>query len=91
MPNRNYQNGRAREYRIKKRLEREGYTVFRQAGSHTKIDLIAIRLVTDRNKDYKTEYRFIQSKPTDYVAPKEREDIHNLEQRLGISIEILSR
>ena len=43
MPNRNYNKGRAYEYKIKKRYEKLGYTVFRTAGSHSPADLIALR------------------------------------------------
>ncbi len=39
----NYQRGRAFEYRIKARLEDEGYFVARVAGSHTPCDLIALK------------------------------------------------
>ena len=40
--NRNYVNGANFERRIKARLEADGYTCFRTAGSHTPCDLIAI-------------------------------------------------
>ena len=42
MPNRNYQKGRAFEYKTKKEYEKKGYLVFRTAGSHSVADLIAI-------------------------------------------------
>jgi Holliday junction resolvase len=42
MPNKNYQKGRAFEYKIKKKYEDKGYLVFRSAGSHSVADLIAI-------------------------------------------------
>jgi len=38
----NYQRGRAKEYRVKKKLEQQGYYVIRSAGSHSYFDLIAI-------------------------------------------------
>jgi len=41
--NRNYTAGRSYEYKAKKVLEREGYTVTRAAGSHGKWDLIAVK------------------------------------------------
>jgi Holliday junction resolvase len=41
--NRNYVNGRATEYRAKKELEKDGYTVIRAAGSHGPWDLIAMQ------------------------------------------------
>jgi Holliday junction resolvase-like predicted endonuclease len=37
-----YRRGRAYEYKVKKQLEREGWTVLRTAGSHGLFDLIAI-------------------------------------------------
>lgn len=42
MPNRNYINGRAREYKVKWALERLGMISFRSAGSHSPIDVIGI-------------------------------------------------
>lgn len=41
MPNRNYERGRAYEYKAKQQLEAEGYTVIRAAGSHGRWDLLA--------------------------------------------------
>jgi len=38
----NYQRGRDTEYKVKKELEKEGYVVFRTAGSHGVADIIAI-------------------------------------------------
>lgn len=38
-----YQQGRAKEYRIKTALERGGWTVYRTAGSHSQWDLLAVR------------------------------------------------
>jgi Holliday junction resolvase len=69
MPNRNYVNGRAFEYKTKKKLEQMGYTVFRTAGSHSKVDLIA----------YDIEHRvvwFIQCK-AGHLSEKERERIYS--------------
>lgn len=39
----NYTKGRGFEYWVKKKLEANGFTVFRSAGSHSAADLIAIR------------------------------------------------
>ena len=39
----NYRRGRSYEYRIKKKLEKEGWLVIRSAGSHSLFDLIAIK------------------------------------------------
>ena len=40
--NKNYVNGRAFEYRVKCDLGRKGYYVIRSAGSHGKVDLVAL-------------------------------------------------
>lgn len=40
MPNKNYVNGRTREYRTMRLLETLGYTAFRSAGSHGLWDVI---------------------------------------------------
>jgi len=42
MAGRNYERGRAFEYRVKKRLEREGFFVVRSAGSRFP-DLVAVK------------------------------------------------
>jgi len=41
MPNKNYQRGRAYEYKEKKIWEEMGYFVIRSAGSHSLFDLVA--------------------------------------------------
>ena len=46
MSNRNYINGRNFEYVVKKKLESEGWTVWRTPGSKSKADLIAVRKQT---------------------------------------------
>jgi Holliday junction resolvase len=52
----NYFRGRTREYRIMHNLEKKGLVVFRTAGSHGVVDLIAINPKTK-------EIIFIQAKP----------------------------
>lgn len=42
MPNKNYNRGRALEYRVMKHFRSKGFEVFRSAGSHSKVDVIAI-------------------------------------------------
>jgi Holliday junction resolvase len=39
----NYEKGRAGEYEVKKKLESQGYVVFRTAGSHSFCDLICFQ------------------------------------------------
>ena len=38
----NYERGRAFEYKVRDHLKAEGYQVFRMAGSHSCVDLIAV-------------------------------------------------
>jgi len=64
LPNKNYQKGRSKEYKIKKILEREGYIVLRTAGSHGFADLVAI------SKEERL-IRFIQCKPDDFPKSEE--------------------
>lgn len=42
MPNRNYNNGRAKETRIVNKARAKGYIAFRSAGSHSPIDVVII-------------------------------------------------
>ena len=43
MPNRNYEKGRRKEYKIVRNLEKQGYDIVqRTAGSHSPFDIIAI-------------------------------------------------
>ena len=67
MVNRNYKNGRAKEYRIIEKLKKAGYDiVFRSAGSHSSIDIVAIR-----KSD--TSIVFVQSKPKKFSKNKAQE------------------
>ncbi len=43
MANRRYQSGREFEYRVKHDLEKRGYYCIRAAGSHSKVDLVAVK------------------------------------------------
>jgi len=95
--NKNYKNGAAREYRIMKKLEKEGWFCIRSAGSHSPIDIIAIKRLYGFSTIPKgtivnnlgTAIRFIQSKKTGYLTPMERAEKEKLEQKLGISIEVM--
>lgn len=62
MPNSNYNRGRAYEYKAKKELEVEGYSVIRAAGSHGPWDLVAIP------RDASRPVRCIQIKVTKVPA-----------------------
>jgi len=129
--NKNYINGAARERRIMKKLEKEGWFCIRSAGSHSPIDIIAMMPTTEHLKllDKKAEkekwgneewqkvqeqaykfnimisnepnvvfgydepikviVRFIQSKKSGYLSPKERAEKQKLERKLGINIEVM--
>lgn len=54
----NYTKGRAFEYQVKKILEKDGQTVWRTAGSHSPVDLIAVYKDTFGNM----QINFIQCK-----------------------------
>lgn len=66
MTNFNYRKGRAKEYRIAKRLQKDGYITIRSAGSHSFADLVAI------HPDTRT-ILFIQSKPKNFSQNKMNE------------------
>jgi len=69
MPNRNYVNGRAFEYRVKNYLEKKGFFVVRSASSKGPFDLIAI----NRYMTYG-----IQCKANGKVSKKELETIREI-------------
>jgi len=81
-----YKNGAARERRIMKKLEKEGWFCIRSAGSHSPIDIMAMR---QNHLLGVLEIRFIQSKKTGYLTPQERKEKEGLEQKLGITIEVM--
>lgn len=73
MPNRNYINGRRKEYAIIKELKERGFNIAqRTAGSHSPIDVFGI------SKDKKV-ITFIQSKPTNFSARKKEEILKELD------------
>jgi len=89
--NKNYINGAAREYRIMKKLEKEGWFCIRSAGSHSPIDIIVIKPLQEAegNNPPSILLRFIQSKKSGYLTPQERREKEELEQKLGIKIEVM--
>jgi len=95
--NKNYKSGVAREYRIMKKLEKEGWFCIRSAGSHSPIDIIAIKRLYGFSTTPKgtivnnlgTVIRFIQSKKTGYLSPQERKEKEEIENKLGIIIEVM--
>lgn len=78
MPNKAYGRGRALEYAMKDKLEKQGYFVVRAAGSHGVADLVAI-------KYYKlgAEILFISCKIPMYAPPAERKALLDAAARYG--------
>lgn len=77
MPNKNYVKGRNKEYRICAQLKAEGYEIAqRSAGSHSPIDVFAIRKSDKKIK-------FIQSKPENYGKTASERIINDLEYLRG--------
>ena len=70
-----------------KKLEKEGWFCIRSAGSHSPIDIIAIKSLP-KSRGWLL-LKFIQSKKTGYLTPQERAEKEKLEQKLGISIEVM--
>ena len=97
MPNKNYINGRAKEYRVKKQLESEGWFCVRSAGSHSIVDIVAIKaspfggfIFEGRRIGEYLHVRFIQCKPKGgYLSPAERKAKAELEVKLGVEIEVM--
>ena len=76
MPNRNYQNGRAKEQRIVNKLKAQGYIAARSAGSKSPIDVWSVNPKTKLVK-------LIQSK-IGYLSPKQKEEINKLKELNGL-------
>jgi hypothetical protein len=81
MPNKNYVNGRAFEYKVKKWAEKEmDYTVFRTAGSHGIADLI---LFPDPNHDKLYTYR-----PVELVQCKNRAGLKEAPEKVQALVDL---
>lgn len=77
MPNRNYESGRRKEYRICNNLKKDGFEIAqRSAGSHSPIDVFAI------NKREK-KIVFVQSKPDNFAASEAEKIEKELEYLKG--------
>jgi hypothetical protein len=74
-----------------KKLEQEGWFCIRSAGSHSPIDIIAIKPLQEAEDGNPSQIllRFIQSKKSGYLTPKERKEKEELEQHLGIKIQVM--
>jgi len=73
--NRNYLSGARFERRVKKYYEDLGYFVVRSAGSHSPVDLVAIR------NDGRPV--FIQCKTDGKISPKERDELLSVSKKAG--------
>jgi len=70
MPNRNYERGRAREYRSQLLLETAGYRTIRASGSHGDFDIVAYS---------RMGVLFIQCKLDTPITTMEREQLQLVE------------
>jgi Holliday junction resolvase len=80
MPNRNYQRGRAFEYKVKKFFEQQGCLVIRSAGSKGPIDLAVFPPAGDPRHPF-----LLQCKRA-MVSKKERRELAELRCRLGLLV-----
>jgi len=85
MPNLNYNRGRALEYRVMKHFRAEGYEAFRSAGSHSKVDVIAMRKSLVGDECYtSTKVVLIQCKTGKHLmSNKERQEFYSYAEGLG--------
>jgi Holliday junction resolvase len=78
MPNRQYKRGRALEYLMKDKLEKQGYFVVRAAGSHGVADIMAIKSYSAGH-----EILFVSCKIPQYAPPAERRALVEAAVRCG--------
>ena len=74
VPNRNYRNGRALEYRVKKWLEADNWFVVRSSGSHGIADLISVK---------KGKVCLIQCKTNGHISVEERRELIKVAKSIG--------
>jgi hypothetical protein len=66
MPNKNYINGRAHEYKVRDEYRARGFTVARSAGSHSPFDVYA---VTPSGDPVRTTRIVRGVEYTEYITP----------------------
>jgi Holliday junction resolvase len=81
LPNKNYVNGRGREYRAKAHFEGLGYFVVRSAGSHSPADLVAVK---------RGEVVLVQCKPPGGMSRDELVKFVALAKRLSVKAIVYS-
>ena len=87
MPNKNYINGRRREYQIMRTLELEGYYCVRSAGSHSKIDITAF-LIREKKDENQPLIRAIQSKAGSSPIKEDMKELRKLNLPAIVSKEL---
>lgn len=80
MPNKHYEKGRRKEYKVVNMMREKGYLAQRTAGSHSPFDVIAI------NPDIQ-DIRLIQVKP-DSMPESEKEKIEEKNKKLNGLFEV---
>ena len=84
MPNLAYNRGRALEYRVMKHFRSLDYEVFRSAGSHSLVDVIAIPDKTFHKIEPPDPVLLIQCKTgKGLMTKKEREEFYSYAEGLG--------
>jgi Holliday junction resolvase len=81
----NYARGRSVEYAVKRYLESDGYFVLRSAGSHSPVDLLAVKYMGCNSHSV----LFVSCKKGQRLSPRERVEIQNLAKSYG-AIPVLS-
>lgn len=76
-----YRKGVAFEYATRDYLHKEGYEVFRSAGSHTKVDLTAVK---------HEQILFVQCKVDAKIPPDERRKLWELASLIDCAIPVLA-
>ena len=80
MPNKSYLKGVRFERKVKKFLEEKDYFCIRTAGSHSLIDLIAIK---------EGNITWLQCKNKDFISLAEKEPLKALKVKFNINIQIV--
>ena len=80
MPNKNYEKGRRKEYKICNNFRTRGFITFRSAGSHSPIDVVAI-------STEKRQIILIQAKSGGFTE-KERDNLTKKHESLNGIFEV---
>jgi Holliday junction resolvase len=77
----NYDNGRRFEWAVRDHLARDGYDVFRSAGSKTKVDMTAVKT---------GQLLFVQCKRDGKISPAERVKLLQLAALIDCAVPVLA-